>query len=97
MNAPMPRAASQRAATWRDGPSCDKTWRDAGDAARPTAKLIRRAQEWLALLAAWFEARDARRRLMDCHRLDTRFAKDVGLTPAEIEAGSIEVDPGRIR
>jgi uncharacterized protein YjiS (DUF1127 family) len=97
MNAPMPRAASQRAHTWRDKTWRDKTWRDktcraAGDAARPPAKLIRSAQEWLALLAAWFEARDARRRLMDCHRLDARFAKDVGLTPAEIEAGRIEVD-----
>jgi|HubBroStandDraft_6_1064221.scaffolds.fasta_scaffold1899244_1 uncharacterized protein YjiS (DUF1127 family) len=97
MNAPMPRAASQRAHTWRDKTWRDKTCRAASDAARPPAKLIRRAQKWLALLAAWFEARDARRRLMDCHRLDARFAKDVGLTPAEIEAGSIEVDPGRIR
>jgi uncharacterized protein YjiS (DUF1127 family) len=65
-------------------------WRDAGAATRPQAKQIRRAQEWLALLAAWFEAREARRRLIDCHRLDARFAKDIGLTPAEIEAGRME-------
>jgi hypothetical protein len=89
MNAPMPRPATRR-----DRASRDRNWRDKNrrDAARPQAKQIRRAQEWLALLAAWFEAREARRRLMDCHRLDARFAKDIGLTPAEIEAGRIDED-----
>jgi hypothetical protein len=83
----MPRPATRRDGGWRD-----KTWRDAGGGARPLAGQIRRVQEWLALPAAWFEARDARRRLMDCHRLDARFAKDIGLTPGEIEAGRIDED-----
>lgn len=39
---------------------------------------------WRALLAAWREARAARRHLRDCLALDPRFARDVGLTPDDL-------------
>lgn len=39
---------------------------------------------WRAKLAAWREARAARRHLRDCLALDPRFARDVGLTPDDL-------------
>ena len=40
---------------------------------------------WRATLAAWRERRAARRHLRDYLALDPRFARDIGLTPDEIE------------
>jgi len=39
---------------------------------------------WRAWLAGWRERRAARRLLRDCLAADPRFARDIGLTAAEI-------------
>ena len=39
----------------------------------------------LALLRTWRDNRADRHRLQDCLRLDPRLAKDIGLTPSDIE------------
>ena len=56
------------------------------------AKRARRTRAWW-LLPAWYVAPSAwvenyvtRRRLLNCQMLDSRFAKDVGLTPVRIAA-----------
>jgi len=43
---------------------------------------------WRARLAAWREARAARQHLADWLALDSRFARDIGLTPDEVKRES---------
>jgi uncharacterized protein YjiS (DUF1127 family) len=40
---------------------------------------------WLSIIRGWLENHMARRRLQSCASLDPRLAKDIGLSPEEIE------------
>ena len=56
------------------------------------ARGRRRSRAWLPLApssitpSTWIENYVTRRRLLNYHMLDSRFVKDVGLTPAQIAA-----------
>ena len=53
-----------------------------------TPASVRRATAsrpgWIARLATWRAHRAARAELLRCQEIDARFARDVGLTPAEL-------------
>jgi uncharacterized protein YjiS (DUF1127 family) len=60
---------------------------DAGPVAKPRAQV---ARGWRAMIARWRENRAARRVLIDCLATDPRFARDIGLTPAEIDVEAVK-------
>ncbi len=54
--------------------------------AKPRSRAWWPLAAWSITPRTWIENDVTRRRLLSCQMLDYRFAKDVGLTPAQIAA-----------